>query len=74
MAAVWLKVLDLFERSIIVQSLLTLMLVSACTYLWLAGQEVPAELIQFAGLILGFWFGTKVQHAATTAARANRTP
>jgi len=60
-----MKTLELFERSIIIQALLTTMILGACVYLWLAGREVPPELGQFAGLILGFWFGTKVQQAAT---------
>lgn len=52
---------ELFKNSIIVQSLVTLMFCAAVVYMYVTGQEVPADLINIMLLILGFWFGTKVQ-------------
>jgi len=63
MQAVLLKVLELIERSIIVQSLVTLSFVGVALYLWLTGRVVPDGLQQGLWVLLGFWFGTKVQHS-----------
>jgi len=60
-------VLDLLERSVLVQSLLTLMLMGAIVYLWLTGKPVPTDLTQFTGIVLAYWMGSKVQNEANRA-------
>lgn len=59
MAKFW----DLVERSIIVQSLLTLLFGGGVVYLAIAGREIPDVLTQMTTVIVSFWMGTKVQHA-----------
>lgn len=59
------KFWELFERSIILQSTITLILLLAVIYMYLAGQEVAEELVQFTSLVLGFWFGSKIENAKT---------
>ena len=55
------KFWELFEQSIIVQSIITLMLIGAVTFMYVCQVEVPDNLVNMALLVLGFWFGTKVQ-------------
>lgn len=45
----------------IVQGLVTIMLVGACIYLAILGQEIPPLLSEGTMLVLGFYFGSKVQ-------------
>lgn len=52
---------ELFEQSVIVQSIITLMLVGAVVYMYVADHPVPDTLVNMCLLVLGFWFGTKVQ-------------
>jgi len=59
---------DLFAQSIILQSLLTVGFGFGALYLWVSGQSVPEELLQGLWVILGFWFGSKSQHAAQVLA------
>ena len=56
------KFWDLLERSIIVQSLVTLASVSAVIYLAIIGQPVPQILTDVTMAIVGFWFGSKTTH------------
>lgn len=60
----------LMRESVIIQGLVTLALLGCTCYLWVTGTPVPQELLGFDGLVLGFFFGAKVQQA--TANR--RTP
>ena len=57
MAKFW----ELFEESVIVQALITLALVSVVCYLFATGQEVPELRSSSLMLVLGFYFGSKVQ-------------
>jgi len=71
---------DLFAQSIILQSLLTVGFGFGALYLWVSGQSVPEEFLWVSGqsvpeellqglwVILGFWFGSKSQHAAQVLA------
>lgn len=59
MAKFW----ELFEQSIIMQSALTLMIVSTYLYMIIAGHPVPQLLTDLLGLVLGFFFGSKVAGA-----------
>jgi len=51
--------LDLLERSIIVQSTITIMLVAVLCYLLIAGKTIPDILVQLTLSVLGFWMGSK---------------
>ena len=65
MATFW----RLFEESVILQGFVTLGFSSVALYLWAVGKPVPDGLVQGLWAILGFWFGTKVQHAAQVAVK-----
>jgi len=56
------RLLDLFERSVIVQSLLTVGVIGVELYLYVQGKEVPADLAQVGWALVGFWIGSKVEH------------
>ena len=61
------KFWDLFRESIILQSLITLVLIAALVYLYIRDGVVPEQLLQMTWVIVGFWFGTKVQSVQTQA-------
>jgi len=52
---------ELFKSSVIVQALIALILLATICYLYATGQEVPGQLTTFFGVVLGFYFGSKVQ-------------
>jgi len=54
------KVLDLVERSVIVQGIVTLGLVGSDIYLAIASKPIPELLSQTTLLVLGFYFGSKL--------------
>jgi len=62
---------DLLERSIIVQSLITGLLVAATVYLYIAGRPVPEGLQTLTYTVVAFWMGSKAQHAVDSN-RASR--
>ena len=53
---------ELLRDSIIVQSLVTACLVATFCYLVATGHEVTDAFANLLMLVLGFWFGTKVEH------------
>lgn len=55
------KFWKLFQESVIVQACITLMLVATACYLIATGKEVPELLSTALMLVLGFYFGSKVQ-------------
>lgn len=59
------KFWELFERSVILQAAITLVLVIGVTLMYLQGQEVPTEYQALLTLVLGFYFGGKVENAKT---------
>lgn len=65
------KFWDLLERSIIVQSLLTLLFGGAVVTLAMLGRPIPDILVQMTTVIVSFWMGTKVQHTIDNR-RANK--
>lgn len=71
MKDVAMRFFDLLERSIILQSVITTAFVGGALYLWIAGKPVPDALTQGLWAVLGYWFGTKAQHAID-ANRAKR--
>jgi hypothetical protein len=56
------KIIDLFERSVIVQGVLTLGIVGVCLYLFAIGRDVPSTLIQWAGFMMGLYGAGKVHN------------
>lgn len=56
---------DLVKSSVIIQGTVTLMLVGTTCYLYAVGQPVPPELLGLDGVVLGFFFGAKMQQAMT---------
>ena len=66
MATFW----SLLQRSIIVQSLLTLGLVTTACILWGSGRSVPADMQQLLTIVVAFWMGTKAQHVVEAAGKS----
>ena len=56
----WDKFLDLLARSVIMQSVLTILVVGAWLYMIVMGKPVPELLETTVGLVVGFFFGSKV--------------
>jgi len=63
------KFLDLLQQSVIVQACITLCLVVTVCYLTATGQTVPELLSTALMLVLGFYFGSKVQQQINHHAR-----
>lgn len=63
---------DLLDRSVIVQSLITLALVGCTCGLYVAGKPVPEGLATLTYTVVAFWMGTKAQMAVNRAASAQR--
>jgi hypothetical protein len=59
----WDKFLDLLAKSVIMQSVLTLLVISAWLFLVIDGKPVPALLETVVGVVVGFFFGSKVTQA-----------
>lgn len=51
---------DLLRESVIVQGLITLTVIGTISYLAITGQPIPDILQSFGGLIVGFYFGSKL--------------
>lgn len=56
---------ELFKSSSILQAFLTLIVWSTVCYLYAQGQPIPEPLLSAALLILGFYFGVKLQQTVT---------
>jgi len=61
------KFWELLQESVIVQAVITLCLFVTTCYLWGTGQAVPELLSTSLMLVLGFYFGSKVQHVIERA-------
>jgi len=55
------KFWELFQESVIVQACLALVLLITICYMYATGQEVPDALMNAFMVILGYYFGSKVQ-------------
>jgi hypothetical protein len=64
------KFWELFQESVIIQGIVTLVLVVTLCWMFISGRPIPELLGAITTLVLGFWFGTKSQHAIVTTARA----
>lgn len=62
MAQVWIKLLDLLERSIVIQSFLTGAFVGVYLYLIATGRPLQEGFQGLTFSIVAFWMGSKVQH------------
>jgi len=56
---------ELMERSVILQAVITLALIGLIIYLVVTGQEVPDLVEALTLLVVGFYFGSKVENATT---------
>lgn len=54
---------ELFKSSVIVQALIALVLLTTICYMYAVGRDVPDNLVTFFGVVLGFYFGSKVENA-----------
>jgi len=54
--------IDLLKRSVLVQSIITLMLIAVACCLWLRGVDIPQDLRDVLFILISFWMGSKVQH------------
>lgn len=61
------KFWELFQESVIIQGLLTFLLAVTVCLMAIRGQAIPDWLIGFVSIVLGFWFGSKSQHAIEKA-------
>jgi len=52
--------LELFKTSAIMQGFLSVVVIGAYVYLLVSGQPVPETLVVSVGLVLGFFFGSKL--------------
>ena len=59
----WLKLLDLLERSVLVQALSTLACVGVLLFLVATGKPVPDTLSQITWALLGVYLGSKIENA-----------
>lgn len=57
-------IISLLEESVLIQGAITLTLVGTLAYMYVMGMDVPSELLNILLLILGFYFGGKVQGQA----------
>ena len=60
------EIVRMLEESVLLQGTMALVLLSTIVYLVIAQKEVPAELLNFMSLILGFYFGSKVENKRAT--------
>lgn len=66
------KFWQLLEESVLVQSTVTLIAFIVTAALVWAGRDVPKEWWTVMGIIVGFWFGSKVQIAEKKASERQK--
>jgi len=54
----------LLERNVLASSIIAAVLVGTACYMWGSGQVVPTALESALALVLGYFLGAKVEHAA----------
>lgn len=52
--------IDLLRESTITQALLVLCVFGIITFCVVSGREIPPDVVKFAWIIVGFFFGSKV--------------
>ena len=60
---------SLLRESVILQGFITAVLISSCAYLWVTGQPIPQDLQLVTGVVVGFFFGGKVQNIVSKGVR-----
>lgn len=55
---------QLMRESVITQAVITIMMGGVITFMLITGRAVPSELWALNGLVIGFYFGGKVQAQA----------
>jgi hypothetical protein len=63
--------LDLLREGVIFQGLITVIILITDGVLMVKGQTLPDFMMQLTILIIGFYFGAKVEQRATAIAREN---
>ncbi len=63
---------ELLRDSVIIQGVVTLALLFAVIYLACAGKDIPELLSTATSLVLGFYFGSKVQNAINVTRQYRR--
>lgn len=53
---------ELLKQSVIIQGLITVMLIGTICYLALSGKIIPQFIEDITALVIGFYFGAKVQN------------
>jgi len=53
---------ELFKSSVIIQGVITLMLITTICILSINNQPIPPFIQDTTALVIGFWFGAKVQN------------
>ena len=59
----WLKLLDLLERSVLVQALSTLACLGMLLFLIATGKPIPETLSQITWALLGVYLGSKIENS-----------
>jgi hypothetical protein len=57
----WDKFIDLLKSSAVTQGVLSILVIGGWVYMIVAGVPVPPAFEAVAGLVVGFFFGGKVQ-------------
>lgn len=60
----WADLIDLLRESVITQAIITILSLSVTFALVALGRTVPEEVWALDGLVIGFYFGGKVQSQA----------
>lgn len=60
---------EAFNRSLIIQGIIAMVLLSVISFLYCTGKEVPGELLSIFGVVLGYYFGSKTVNESNRAAR-----
>lgn len=66
------KFWELVEQSVIFTGFIASLLVGACVYLWVTGQEVPQELYTALTTVIAFFFGSKAQRVAASNRKSEK--
>jgi hypothetical protein len=56
------KFWELLEKSVVTQGIITIALIGVVTYLVVAGRAIPEGIMEALFLVLGFYFGGKVEN------------
>ncbi len=63
------RIIEMWVESSLIQGILALMVMTAIIYMAVTGQQIPDVLGNIAALVVGFYFGQKVQQGAEKLAR-----